>query len=65
MNALNQRLAEQLNQRKEGSTLRSLNINSYAVDFYSNNYLGLAQKKFETPTHLLESGTGSRLISGT
>ncbi|SFT38500.1 8-amino-7-oxononanoate synthase [Lishizhenia tianjinensis] len=65
MNALNQRLADKINQRNESSTLRSLNINSYAVDFYSNNYLGLAQKKFETPTHFLESGTGSRLISGT
>lgn len=65
MDALNQRLAKQIAARKESSTFRSLTINSFSTDFYSNNYLGLANKKFETPKHLLDSGTGSRLISGT
>ena len=64
MDALNDRLAKQIAARKESSTFRSLTLNSFSTDFYSNNYLGLAHKKFETPKHFLESGTGSRLISG-
>ncbi|WP_292011001.1 pyridoxal phosphate-dependent aminotransferase family protein [Chryseobacterium sp.] len=66
-------LHKALNTRKEGGILRSLPVDSEGVDFYSNDYLGLARNKelqkillqqvVENPA-LLSGSTGSRLISG-
>ncbi|MFZ4928406.1 aminotransferase class I/II-fold pyridoxal phosphate-dependent enzyme [Chryseobacterium sp. Mn2064] len=62
-----------LEKRREEGTLRSVRLDSQGVDFYSNDYLGLArnkelqnillQKVNENP-QLLSGSTGSRLISG-
>jgi 8-amino-7-oxononanoate synthase len=64
---------EALDKRKEGGILRTLKFKSKGVDFYSNDYLGLAgnkelqaqmlQKIHENPK-LLSGSSGSRLISG-
>ncbi|RXM39003.1 8-amino-7-oxononanoate synthase [Chryseobacterium sp. CH21] len=64
---------ESLDKRKEEGTLRRLRIQSYGIDFYSNDYLGFAkskelqqlllQKVTDNP-QLLSGSTGSRLISG-
>lgn len=62
-----------LDKRQEQGILRSLKIPSDGIDFYSNDYLGLAgnkdlqnvllQKVMENP-QWLSGSTGSRLISG-
>ncbi|MGH1516913.1 aminotransferase class I/II-fold pyridoxal phosphate-dependent enzyme [Chryseobacterium sp. JK1] len=62
-----------LEKRREEGTLRSVRLESEGVDFYSNDYLGLArnkelqnillQKVTENP-QWLSGSTGSRLISG-
>ncbi|ALR30351.1 8-amino-7-oxononanoate synthase [Chryseobacterium sp. IHB B 17019] len=62
-----------LKKRKENGTLRILNQKSEGIDFFSNDYLGLARNKnlqnlllknvLENP-QLLSGSTGSRLISG-
>ncbi|BFO67989.1 aminotransferase class I/II-fold pyridoxal phosphate-dependent enzyme [Chryseobacterium sp. KCF3-3] len=67
------RFQESLDKRKEEGTLRRLRIQSDGIDFYSNDYLGLAkskelqqlllQKVTDNP-QLLSGSTGSRLISG-
>jgi len=64
---------EALQKREEEGTLRSLRPKSDGIDFYSNDYLGLARNKdlqkllvqnvSENP-QLLSGSTGSRLISG-
>jgi 8-amino-7-oxononanoate synthase len=64
---------EALEKRKEEGTLRVLKPKSEGIDFYSNDYLGLARNKelqnllvkqiIENP-QLLSGSTGSRLISG-
>jgi 8-amino-7-oxononanoate synthase len=64
---------EALEKRKENGTLRILQPKSQGIDFYSNDYLGLARNKelqnlllkqiTENP-QLLSGSTGSRLISG-
>lgn len=64
---------QSLDKRKEEGTLRSLRSRAGGVDFYSNDYLGLAgnkelqnillQKVIANP-QLLSGSTGSRLISG-
>lgn len=64
---------EALDKRKEAGTLRVLKQKSEGIDFYSNDYLGLARNK-ELQQMLLEKiianpqvlsgSTGSRLISG-
>lgn len=62
-----------LEKRKEEGALRRLKQRSEGIDFYSNDYLGLAQnkklqnlllKKITYSPHLLSGSTGSRLISG-
>ncbi|WP_027379331.1 aminotransferase class I/II-fold pyridoxal phosphate-dependent enzyme [Chryseobacterium daeguense] len=62
-----------LEKRKEAGTLRILKKKLTGIDFYSNDYLGLAQNKdfqdlllqnvLQNP-QLLTGSTGSRLISG-
>ena len=64
---------EALEKRKKEGTLRILQPKSEGIDFYSNDYLGLARSKdlqnllvkqiTENP-QLLSGSTGSRLISG-
>lgn len=55
-------LQKKLNERKETNGFRTLQVWKEGIDFYSNDYLGIARIKGET--HLLEGATGSRLISG-
>jgi 8-amino-7-oxononanoate synthase len=64
---------EALDKRKEDQTLRILKPKSEGIDFYSNDYLGLARneelqnlllKQINDNPHLLSGSTGSRLISG-
>lgn len=64
---------EALEKRKENGTLRILKQNQEGIDFYSNDYLGLARnknfqdlilKKITENPELLKGSTGSRLISG-
>ena len=64
---------EALDKRKANQTLRILKPKSEGIDFYSNDYLGLARnkelqnlllKQINNYPHLLSGSTGSRLISG-
>lgn len=73
MHDLFQHFQQSLDQRKEAGTLRLLKPKAKGIDFYSNDYLGLARNKelqdlllnkiIECP-ELLSGSTGSRLISG-
>jgi len=67
------KLISKLEKRKETNSLRTLVLNKNGVDFFSNDYLGLArsEKIFEATHSLISNGnqikngsTGSRLISG-
>lgn len=62
-----------LEKRKASETLRALHPKRDGIDFYSNDYLGLARnnefqkllfQKVEENPKLLKGSTGSRLISG-
>jgi 8-amino-7-oxononanoate synthase len=71
MNSIEGYLNEKLQQRKEAGNLRSLTSIHSPVDFFSNDYLGLATNKVIAktlsgyPTEKLNTGsTGSRLLSG-
>lgn len=64
---------EALEKRKQKGILRTLRPGQNGVDFYSNDYLGLARnpdfqnlllKTVEENPELLKGSTGSRLISG-
>ncbi|MDG4654417.1 aminotransferase class I/II-fold pyridoxal phosphate-dependent enzyme [Chryseobacterium arthrosphaerae] len=64
---------QSLNKRKEEGRLRRLQPKSEGIDFYSNDYLGLARntelqkillKNVNDHPELLSGSTGSRLISG-
>jgi len=59
---MDRRLLGRLDERKEQGTLRTLSSFSHAADFFSNDYLGLAQKSTFID---IAGSTGSRLISGT
>lgn len=67
------KLSNKLNVRVESDSLRSLKHSNSGVDFYSNDYLGLAQNKelleashqYLIDHNYVENGSsGSRLISG-
>ncbi|WP_299626459.1 8-amino-7-oxononanoate synthase [uncultured Tenacibaculum sp.] len=67
------KLEQKLIQRTTSNTLRSLKSDTNRIDFYSNDYLGLAQSEsvFDQTHQLLldknikiNGATGSRLISG-
>lgn len=67
------RLQEVLSKRKEEGILRTLKPKAEGIDFYSNDYLGLAKskglqkiilEKINGNPQLLSGSTGSRLISG-
>lgn len=64
---------EALQKRQQEGTLRMLKSTQQGIDFYSNDYLGLARnrdfqnlllKKITENPELLTGSTGSRLISG-
>lgn len=67
------RFKEALYKREQEGTLRTLKNPADGIDFYSNDYLGLASnkelqdillKKINDTPKLLSGSTGSRLISG-
>lgn len=55
-------ILNKLNERKENDSFRSLHIPAEGIDFYSNDYLGIA--RLESPVTGAHGATGSRLISG-
>lgn len=55
-------ILEKLRSRREDHALRELMIQGNKVDFFSNDYLGLARLPFESS--MSYGSTGSRLISG-
>jgi 8-amino-7-oxononanoate synthase len=59
-------LLQKLKERDEQRALRSLKISGAAVDFCSNDYLGIVKNGLlKSPLHDLKTGsTGSRLLSG-
>jgi len=70
---LPKKLKAKLKKRKDTNSLRTLELSKDGIDFYSNDYLGLARsEKIFNDTHTLISegkylkngATGSRLISG-
>ena len=71
MNRLEQHLSEKLEERKRNGNLRTLSLRRAPVDFYSNDYLGLATEgtlqnmMLDAPVSPHATGsTGSRLLSG-
>ncbi|MDH4471277.1 MAG: 8-amino-7-oxononanoate synthase [Fluviicola sp.] len=56
------RFLQKLQERKDKGSLRSLSLFEGMVDFYSNDYLGMA--KTEVQPLVYAGSTGSRLISG-
>ena len=54
---------KQLLERQEKGNLRNLSLNDGLIDFYSNDYLGIA-KILQSEKHESHGSTGSRLISG-
>ncbi len=61
---MDQKLKDKLAKREQEGTLRSLSCERGAVDFYSNDYLGLSGLETSSSENKYGS-TGSRLISGT
>ena len=59
---LSERLQKKLDERKEDDSFRSLHVWEEGIDFFSNDYLGIA--KLDFASNLPEGATGSRLISG-
>jgi 8-amino-7-oxononanoate synthase len=59
---MNKKLIDKLKNREEEGTMRSLSLLYNLVDFYSNDYLGLAKLPIESKSS--GGSTGSRLISG-
>ena len=55
-------ITEKLNQRKAENAFRELMVQGNRVDFFSNDYLGVAKMPFEGRMNY--GSTGSRLISG-
>jgi len=70
MNRVEQYLNDKLKEREQAGNLRSLKIQRAAVDFFSNDYLGLVttgalQQMMQASTDEGTTGsTGSRLLSG-
>lgn len=72
MNPIPNTLLKALEERKAAHTLRQLSMERYAIDFYSNDYIGLAKNtKVRTKAQAIleeyspqNGSTGSRLLSG-
>jgi 8-amino-7-oxononanoate synthase len=71
--SLTQRLSLHLENRKTQGNLRKLRLPTATVDFYSNDYLGLAQNielqqqiqlEYDKLPNKMNGATGSRLLSG-
>jgi 8-amino-7-oxononanoate synthase len=67
------RLSESLKSRKEAGNLRRLKTERAVVDFFSNDYLGVARNeelqkrvaaRYEATKNKISGATGSRLLSG-
>jgi 8-amino-7-oxononanoate synthase len=58
------KLLDKLIKRKEEGTFRALSLINSTIDFFSNDYLGLAREQELIPTSKLSGATGSRLLSG-
>ena len=57
------KLRKRIQDRKKDGSLRVLTQNQSEIDFFSNDYLGLAKEKF--PNSSIQGGSsGSRLLSG-
>ena len=71
-NPIPKQLQKALQERETAGTLRHLSDESYLIDFYSNDYIGLAKNAaVRTKAHSLlgeyplqNGSTGSRLLSG-
>tara|TARA_B100001059_G_C17750815_1_gene537056 strand:- start:61 stop:1143 length:1083 start_codon:yes stop_codon:yes gene_type:complete len=61
---MNDRLLKKLLKRKSAGTFRSLNIPNQGIDFFSNDYLGLAKVTIRNNELNYNGSTGSRLLSG-
>jgi 8-amino-7-oxononanoate synthase len=61
---MDQKLIDKLEKRKSEGTLRSLSCFEGFIDFYSNDYLGLARASHIVEISNHSGATGSRLISG-
>lgn len=59
------KLLDKLNKRKKEGTFRALTLENSSIDFFSNDYLGLA-REYSHEKSLVEliGATGSRLLSG-
>lgn len=68
---ITEQLQKRLNKRLENNSLRKLSVSEGLIDFYSNDYLGLAQNQelysnisqIHSNLHI-NGATGSRLLSG-
>lgn len=58
------KLLAKLEKRKEEGAFRQLSIVDSPIDFFSNDYLGLAREKEIIPFSKFSGATGSRLLSG-
>ncbi len=58
-------LEQQLRQREIAHNKRALRLRENGIDFFSNDYLGIAKNNLGTAENIYASGsTGSRLLSG-
>jgi 8-amino-7-oxononanoate synthase len=61
---MDQKLIDKLSKRNQEGTKRSLSFFEDGIDFYSNDYLGLARQSILPNIKNYFGSTGSRLISG-
>ena len=61
---MDRKLLSKLEKRKEEGAFRQLSLVENQIDFFSNDYLGLAREQELIPTSKLSGATGSRLLSG-
>ena len=61
---MDKKLLAKLEKRKEEGAFRQLSLVENQIDFFSNDYLGLAREQEHTSTSKLSGATGSRLLSG-
>ena len=60
---MDDKLKKRILNRKKDGTLRELSQHEITVDFFSNDYLGLAKEDFNT-AGLMHGSAGSRLLAG-